>query len=89
MSALHPSHRRAAAQPVRHMGADSIWLGGRPGLRASVRSGVRLEPDPRTDPRPYPTALLNRSVRGGSAAATDPRLGVSPWGINRHGGARL
>src|SRR2546427_9550008 len=67
--------------------ADRAWFGVRCGLRAGVRGGVLLELDPRTDPLFYPTALLNRPVRVGSAAATDPCLGVSRWGRTRYGGA--
>jgi hypothetical protein len=88
MPALHPLGS-TTTQPVRHLGADSIWLGVRRGLRAGVRGGVRLEKDPRTDPGSDPTALLNPSVNIGSVAATDPCLGVSPWGINRYGGGSL
>jgi hypothetical protein len=63
----------------------------RPGHRASapalrwdvglvLRHGVRLEPDPATDPLGYLTLQLNRLTRGGRAALTDPCLGSPPWG---------
>ncbi len=79
---------RTVTQPARHLDADRTPLGIRHTVRAGVRAGVLLEPDPRTDPIPYPTTLVSGPVSISRPAATDSCLGVSRWGRTASGGAR-
>lgn len=66
--------------PLAADGADArvgVWLG--------VGIGVRLDPDPYTDPRHHTTGQVNRAVTGRPSAPTDPCLGVSRWGEDAYG----
>jgi hypothetical protein len=60
-------------------------LGIRSRVRASLGLGVRPEPDTQSDTRRHPTPLLIAAVRAPSGVATDPCLGVSPWGRTPYG----
>ena len=61
-------------------GCARLRLGVRSAVLCGVGSGVRWEPDPRTDPRHYPTALVSRVTQPARRVATDPSIGVSPRG---------
>ncbi len=60
-------------------------LGIRGGVRASLGLGVRVEPDTQSDTRHHPTPLLIAAVRAAAGVATDPCMGVSPWGRTQYG----
>jgi hypothetical protein len=74
-----PALSGTATQLAPQARTDRLRLGVGPDLRTGVRVGIRLDPDPQTDPLSDLTAQVSGPLSVRQSAATDP-LGVSTWG---------
>ena len=80
---------RAETQPAPYPGPDRSRRDVGTGPRLGDCTGIRLQPDPHTDPTARPTGQVSGGNRLYGRAATDPCLGVSRWGKETYRWSRL